>query len=235
MATREQVIKLMSDYIKETSKNVLVNGGKSNCVVPIQHLNWRSGFSRGKWVCSEIAFNGNKYKFTDKEISNREFCRMVEQALSMSKVSGKVFSDESYGGDYQFERLEIYAKPCNEFNSLNKLLVKLGAKPLDLLSVFYVRICGKRSSWGDSGSYNYLAYDSKTCSSIIDYIKKNKIRGGKIAFKVEGYMSHGDDTDYRIAMYQESEWYGCRGNYLALSLLNSKLEVKKNKEFYWRR
>lgn len=231
MATREQVIKLMSDYIKETAKNVLVNGGKSNCVVPIEHMNWYSGFNRGKWVRSEIAFNCKKYEFEDKEITDREFCKMVEQALEMSKVSGKVFAETSYSGNYQFQRLEIYQKPCKEFIALNKFFEKLGCKPLELLEVFHVGTCGKRSSWGERGARTYLAFDPQGCTNLKEFIKKNKIRGGKVRVKLSDFESHGDETDYNIAIYQESEWYGSIGKKIELLFINSKGEPKKVKEF----
>lgn len=223
--TKEQVTKLITKFIKEQAKNM---GDKTNMKLDINISNWLGGMGRDKkWIYSEIRFNGNSYIFKDKEITDAHFILMLNIALRESGVKGNVFYD-TYGDGYWekkqdiFKRLEIFAKPCKEFKELNKVLEKNGTKGIDDLDVFSVRICGKRSSYSDSGEYYYLCHQPKMCLSIIDYIKKNKGRFGVVKTCVRDYLSHGDETDYKIAQYQESEWYGKRGNNLFITITDGK-------------
>lgn len=223
--TREQVIKLIAKFIKEQAKSM---GDKTNMELDIEHHNWVCGMGcNKKWSSSEITFGGKSYIFKDKEITEEDFIGMLHKALQESGVKGKVFFD-TYGDGYWnkkqniFRRLEIFAKPCKEFNQLNKYLSKCGVKEIDDYDVFSVRVCGKRSSYSDSGRYYYLCHNPKMCLSIIDYIKSNKGRNGIISIKVEQYLDHGYEEEYRIAQYQESEWYGKRGNNLTITINGGK-------------
>jgi uncharacterized protein CbrC (UPF0167 family) len=223
--TKDKLVEAIAKFIKELSKKM---GDKTNMEVDIDHSNWMCGMGANKkWSYTEIRFGGNSYIFKDKEITEEQFVYLLNKALDKSGIKGKVFYD-TYGDGYWcdkqtiFRRLEIFNKPCKEFKELNKTIKKCGAKEIGEFDVFSVGICGKRSSHGDYGKYYYLCYQPNMCLSIIDYIKSNKGRNGIVKVEVRDYLDHGDDCDYRIAQYQESEWYGKRGNNLILSIKKGK-------------
>lgn len=220
--TREQVTKLIVKLIKECAKNM---GNSTNIEVGIGHSNWING--NKKWAYSEIRFGGCSYIFKDKEITEYDFIRLLENALKESGVKGKVFYDVCGDGIWTskqaiFRRLEIFAKPCKEFRELNKVLVKNGSKEIGEFDVYSVRVCGKRSIYNDSGKYSYLCHDSVKCQSVIDFIKDNKGRNGVVKTSVVDYLDKGDEEDYRIAQYQESEWYGRAGANLKVNIIGGK-------------
>jgi hypothetical protein len=217
--TKEGLITSMVAFIKDWSMRI---GERTNLNLPIEYSNWMCGMGlHKKWSHTEITLDDKSYIFKDKEITEEDFIHLLNKALEKSGVNGKVFYDVCGDGywcekQYIFRRLEIFAKPCKEFNELNKLFKKYASKTLGDLDVFSVEICGKRSSYSDCGEYHYLCHNAKKCLSIIEYIKANKGRNGVVSFSVNDYLDHGDETDYKIAQYQESEWYGKRGNNLTI-------------------
>jgi hypothetical protein len=80
--------------------------------------------------------------------------------------------------------------------------------------IYGVHICGKRSSYSDSGDYRYLCYNKENCKNIVDLITAVCDDKDTLHFKVEEFLDHGDEGDYRAAQYHESEWYGSRGQNL---------------------
>lgn len=219
--TRKQVTDLIAKFIKESYKNM---GTATNKNLDIEFGNWSSGFGRdSKWAYTRIEFGGNAYKFTDKEINDAEFVRILIDAVAIAGVRAKVLS-QTYGDGYwtpkeiRFERVEMYAAPCKEFVKLTKMLEKYANFTLHETDIFEVSVCGKRSSWSDSGRFYYLCYYPNKCNAIIDYIRKNRGSKDTVVAKVEEYFSHGDEGDYKCAMYHESEWYGCRGNKLSIAI-----------------
>lgn len=224
-AKREELVNLLSSYIKSQQKLL---GDKTNDQLNVSISNWVCGMGQDKkWSRTEIRIGDNQYIFKDREIGEETFIHLLNKALQASGVKGKVFYDE-YGDGFwtpkttRFNRLEIFNKPCKEFDSLNKTLSKYGSKKIDDLDVFSVRVCGKRQSHSDCGNYYYLCHCPKICLSIIDYIKTNKGRFGVVKTRVDEYLDHGDEEDYRIAQYQESEWYGKRGNAITISIKGGK-------------
>lgn len=180
------------------------------------------------------------YTFTDKEITHKQFIDILNLALAKARVRGRVVYKEwedctgyRYTTQYYFKRVELFSKPCKEFNSLYNYVEKYGKFTIGDLDVYQVNICGKRSSYSDSGRYYYLCYDAKMCKAILDAIRKFK--GSKDILKVstKEYVDHGDEGDYRCAQYQESEWYGHRGNKLCVEVTTPTGKLKLNKEFYW--
>ena len=236
--TREQLVSLMAKFIKEQSKSM---GDKTNVELPISISSWVCGMGRDKkWTHTDITigdyYNKTIYTFTDKEITDERFVRMLNKALEESKVRGKVYAD-TYGDGYWtpeqtiFRRIEIYAAPCKEFNTLAKLIQKYANKTIGGTDIFHVRVCGKRSSWSDSSAYRYLCYDAKKCQTIIDTIRAKKTSKDGLKVEIEEYFSHGDEGDYRCAMYQESEWYGCRGAKLHFTIKTPTGKVKADYKF----
>lgn len=216
--TREEVTALIAKYIKECFKAMTC----TNKTLHLEVHNWCSGFGRNsKWSFSEIEVGSDSYVFRDKEIDDARFISMINDAIAISGVRAKVFS-QTYGDGYwvpketRFERVEIYAKPCKEFITLAKMIEKYANFSLHETDVFGVSVCGKRSSWSDVGRYNYLCYEPNVCNAIMEYIRANRKGKDTLVVSVEEYFSHGDETDYKCAMYQESEWYGCRGNKLSV-------------------
>jgi hypothetical protein len=232
--TREQVTNLIAKHIKECFKAM---GSRTNMNLDIDLSNWSSGFGRNsKWSNSEIRFGGNSYIFKDKEITDAAFIRMLNDAVALSNVRCKVYS-QTYGDGYwtpqevRFERLEIYAKPCKEFITLYKMLEKYANRTLGETEVFFARVCGKRSSWSESGTRQYLCYDAKQCQNIIDTIRKHRTSKDSFGFEVEECFSHGDDYDYEIAQYQESEWYGSNQTKLHITIKTPSGKVKADYKF----
>ena len=232
--SKERLVKLIADHIKKSFKQM---GNKTNCKLDIELSNWSSGFGRNsKWAYSEIKFGGNSYTYDDKEIDDAAFIRMLNDAVALSNVRCKVYS-QTYGDGFwtpqevRFERVEIYAKPCKEFTSLYKLLEKYANKSLGETEVFFARVCGKRSSWSESGTRSYLCYDAKQCQNIIDTIRKHRTSKDTLRFDVEECFSHGDDYDYEIAQYQESEWYGSNQAKLHITIKTPNGKVKADYKF----
>jgi flavodoxin len=218
--TRQEVTGLMADYIKLSFKHLKA----TNANLGIELHNWCSGFGKNsKWSYSEVVVGDNSYIFKDRQINDNELIRMLNDAIAMSNVRCKVFS-ETYGDGYwtpketRFKRVEMYAAPCKEFVKLAKMIEKYANYSLHETDIFNVRVCGKRSAWSDSGHYDYLCYNAEKCNAIISYIRENRKGKDTMMVGVEEYFSHGDEMDYKCAMYQESEWYGCRGNNLSIKV-----------------
>ena len=90
--TREQLIILMAKYIKECSKEL--SDTRSNVQVSMIHRNWMTCGKERKWTYTEINFNGNKYHFYDKAITDKDFLVIVNTALRESKCKGRVKTKE---------------------------------------------------------------------------------------------------------------------------------------------
>lgn len=232
--TREQVTKLIAAYIKESFKKM---GTRTNQNLDVELHNWCSGFGRNsKWSYSDIEVGNDHYIFKDKEIDDAEFIRILNDAIAISKVRGKVFYD-TYGDGYwtpketRFKRVEIYAKPCKEFISLAKMIEKYAKFTIGETDVFDVRVLGKRSSWSDCGHYDYLCYNDKKCQAIADYIRKSRTSKDTLSVEIAAYSSHGDDMDYKCAQYHESEWYGYRGARLNVKVTTPSGKIKAKN--YW--
>ena len=249
VTTREKLIDIIAKAMREESKSM---GDKTNVKFPIKYENWLCGMGANKkWSNTDITLFGmpNKiggypnqvtYTFTDKEITHKQLIDMLNAALAKAKVRGRVVYKEweewngyHHATQYYFRRVELFSKPCKEFKSLYNYVEKYGNFTIGDLDVYQVGVCGKRSSYSDSGEYYYLCYDAKECKKILDTLRKFK--GSKDILKVstKEYVDHGDEGDYRCAQYQESEWYGHRGNKLCVEVTTPTGKLKLNKEFYW--
>lgn len=237
--TREQLTSILAKFIKDCQKGM---GDKTNIELPIDIENWNCGMGRNsKWSHTDIIVgsypNKTTYTFTDREITNEQFVRMLKDAIAKSNVRAKVVYDECGDGYWCdkvtiFRRVEVFAKPCKEFDSLRNYVDKYGRYTIGDTDIYNVNICGKRDSYSDTGRYRYLCYDAKTCKVILDTLRK--FRGSKDTLKVTDvpYTNRGDETDYRIAQYQESEWYGYRGTGLSFKITSPSGKVKLDKQFY---
>lgn len=228
---RKQLTPIIVGYIRECA---LKMGKDTNMKLHIAHHEWGARL-KGRWVwsSSEIEVGGNSYKISDKEVNDAFFLAVVEDALKESGVKGKISTVPSMGSGYyhqeeRFDRLEIFAPPCKEFNRLNEVLKKHCCRPIPDTDVYHVGVCGKRSAWSDSGSFRYLCYNPANCQRITDLIEAVCDEHDKVRLSVEEFFDHGDDTDYRIAQYQESEWYGSRGQNMRLVIKGSEGKEKLN-------
>lgn len=228
--TREKLVSLIAKYIKECSKKLTTD---VNCVeVSVEHSNYNNGAKQ--WAYSEIYFDHTSYKFYEKEITDSMFLRIMKDALEQSKCKGKVRVNEwtDFSGYYPtkkeyFDGLTLFGKSCKEFATMNRLLKKYTNKEVGELQVYYASVCGKRSSWdADMSDAEYLDFSSKRCQKIIDFIRKTKSTNDKLTFTIKENLSHGDETDYRIAQYQESEWYGSFTNNITLEVTTPKGKSK---------
>ncbi len=231
--SRKDLSNAIVKFIKDESKK-MNERGKSMEELRIFYSNWVNGAR--KWSRSVITLGGDKYEFTDKEITEIEFINLLKDALKASGVDGKVFYDEVKNW-YNvveciiFKKLEIYGEPCKEFKELAKYLSKYATKKLGKNDIYCVRVCGKRSSWNDSGRVKYLCYDAEKCKAILDTIKQKKSARDLLTFNVDEFFSHGDEVDYNYAMYAESEWYGSRGTKLHVIVRTPKGKAKLDYEF----
>lgn len=236
--TREHLTLLLAKFIKDSQKNM---GDKTNIELPISISSWVCGMGRDKkWSHTDITigdyYDKTIYTFTDREITDEQFVYMLNDALSKSNVMGKVYAD-TYGDGYWtkkqtiFRRIEIYAKPCKEFQLLSDYIKKYAGKTIGSTDIFHVRVCGKRSSWSDSSAYRYLCYDVEKCKTIIDTMRAKKTSKDGLKVEIEEYFSHGDEEDYRCAMHMESEWYGCRGARLHFTIKTPTGRVKADYKF----
>lgn len=240
METRKQlenkVQKMLVSAIKGATKNINSDAfNYSN--VDVELNQWSSGFGRNsKWCRTEVNICGDKVEFTDKELTDNDMIYLAKTALEQSKCKGEVLYDVCGDGhwmpkEYRFNGIRVYGTPCKEFVALNKMLKKYGSKTIEEHNIFRVNVCGKRSSWSDTGHRYFLCYAPQICANIMDYIRHNKLRGWKVSINTQDFFSHGDETDYKIAQYQESEWYGQRGTKLIVNINNSKGEQKLSKIF----
>lgn len=237
--TREHLTLLLAKFIKDCQKGM---GDKTNIDLPIDIENWNCGTGRyAKWSHTNIIVgsypNKTTYKFTDREITNEQFVSMLKDAIAKSNVRARVVYDECGDGYWSnkvviFRRVEVFAKPCKEFQLLADYVKKYANFTIKDDDVYYVRVCGKRSTYDDSGRYNYLCYDARTCNEILSSIKAKRTSKDKLNVSIKNYLNHGDEMDYRCAMHQESEWYGHRGQMLFVEVTTPKGKVKMTKEFY---
>lgn len=256
--TKEELTNIIVKYLREKSKNM---GDKTNIVLPIEYSNWTSGWGRdSKWSHTDISLGGVRqkmtrligtpnpikidgyesvtktYTFTDRELTQHQFINILSAAIAIANVRGKVNYDECGDGywcpkTYRFKNVELFAKPCKEFVSLYRLLEKCANKSLGETEVFFARVCGKRSSWSESGKRSYLCYDAKQCQEIIDAIRKHRTSKDVLTFAIEECFSHGDEYDYEIAQYQESEWYGSNQAKLHITIKTPSGKVKADYKF----
>ena len=232
--TREKLTTLLTAYLKECSRQM---GTRTNRELNIEFGNYGSGRNKDwKWSYTIIEFGDTTCMVRDKAIEDVEFAAILRNAVAKAKVRANVYT-ETYGDGYwvkqetRYKGIEIFAKPCKEFVSLVKLVEKYANYTIGDTDVFDVSVCGKRSSWSDSRDKTYLCYNADKCQAIIDYIRKNRTSKDTLTIEVAPYSSHGDDGDYKCAMYQESEWYGYRGARLNVRVTTPSGRVKANN--YW--
>lgn len=223
--TREKLIILLAKYIKECSKKL--NEKTSSINVPIGHDSWYSGRGNDRvFHYTKIYFGDNNYKFYDKEINDKDFVVIVKTAFKESKCKGKVNVEEwdMYEGwrrihNVRFDSLVLLGKPCKEFNTLSRMLKKYTNKELGETDVNSSSVCGKRSSWSaDENSTDFLCYQPKKCQRAINFIREKRSSKDKLYFEIKNELEHDDEYEYKIAQYQESEWYATEYNYLELKV-----------------
>ena len=235
--TKEKLIILLAKYIKECSKKL--NEKTSSINVPIVHDSWYSGRGNDRtFLYTNIYFGDKNYKFYDKEITDRDFLVIVQTALKESKCNGKVKTKEweedifhgrwySHIKHIKFDGLTLFGKPCKEFVTLSRMLKKYTNKELGETDVNSSSVCGKRSSWSaDENSTGFLCYQPKKCQRAIDFIREKRTSKDKLYFEVKNILEHEDEYEYKIAQYQESEWYATEYNYLELRVTTPKGKTK---------
>ena len=234
--TREQLIILMAKYIKECSKKL--SDTRSNVQVSMIHRNWMTCGKERKWAHTEINFNGNKYHFYDKAITDKDFLVIVNTALRESKCKGRVktkeWEEQNPNGWWlspikhiEFDGLILLGKPCKEFVTLNRLLKKYTNKELKETEINTSSVCGKRNTWSvDSNTTGYLCYNPVKCEKAIEFIRTKRTSKDTLFFEVQYELYRGDEEDYMKAQYQESEWYGREYNYLSLKVTTPKGKEK---------
>ena len=228
------LVGILTKYIKKFQKDMK---GKSE-IADIEFSNWTNG--KGDPSFCRIRIGDEHFEFKGN-IRGDVFVYYVKKALEASKVLGIVNTFKTIGSTSRwnteyidvFDSLIVMAKPCKEFTELNKKIYRYAGKTLNDDEVFKVNVCGKRSSYSDSGNYKYLCHDEKVCQFIIDSIKKyRKSANDIISINLKDWFDKGDEGDYRCAQYHESEWYGSRGKSLSIDFKTKSGRLKYQLEAY---
>ena len=224
-ATKEMAKGLIQSYVS----NVKV---KPNTYekLPLDLGNWYSG--KG-WCASRIKMADEVIEVNDAMITDKEFINWIETAIKVHYDIDYTFQKRDYWSgtpeQYQFKSVRVFGAPCKEYNTLIAYIErKIGRKLREVQAnpIWKNRVCGKRSSWSESGKRIYLMYDPKSCAFILDILKKGCKRGGKLSVQLKGFFSHGDECDYKCAQYQESEWYGGIAEGMVLTMTNAKVKLR---------
>lgn len=109
--------------------------------------------------------------------------------------------------------IKYLAKPCKEFDSLNKYLVNtLKCKPLQLTTVSSEGVSGKRSRIFDRFGLRCLAYEANLCKYYKQQLQTAKKPTWNASIEFKNELDDGDRYNGR-GEDMESEWDGKEINY----------------------
>ena len=164
-----------------------------------------------------ISVNGNKVAglgegdvmFIGKELVKKLNAQKSVKGWDSLSVSEKdIFL--SYGNftpDFSFPcEVRSLAKPCKEFDKLNKLLSKHYGKGISQTDLFQVSLFGKRATYDESGVKKYVCFYPEACNKFIESAKKAFKKGNGKSFEVVVT----DDIDTTISSRLGTECYGER-------------------------
>lgn len=216
----DKLVTTLAKYIKEVAKSLTETEPCKEVYIKIN--NWYGGSGKNAtWKYDEICFDRQSYKFYDKH----DFISAIEKALTASKVKGKVITKEnlimngfSYSKEKVFERLMVFGKPCKEYKLLQNYLKKYASFNLGEYEVYNVPICGKRTTWSESGDYRYLDFDKRACQKAIDELRGSRRSNDDVVCERRNRILYEDEHYSKIAMGMETEWYGTYVNYLKVNI-----------------
>ena len=124
----------------------------------------------------------------------------------------------------------IYSKPCKEFVSLQKYLLKYAGYKLTEIDIMAEYISGKRSLY-DVDDVTLLHTNPTKCKQIIDWCKTNKHYGNTLKVIPTDHIYYGD----RFNSYGEDlecEWSGYRSHGIQIEVFTASGRKTKSTEFY---
>lgn len=197
---QKDIEKTLIKELKDTLKSL----NKEDCekFLPLNVREWVN--MRQDWVNTEIRINHTWYNVTDEKASEIYIISITERLckeLSTKKITLIPFDDGHHLRGVYFLVL------CKEFGQLQKYLQNKANLLIEPKDLYQVSVCGKRHSWSE-GHRHYIANNEKECSSILKRLKEVVGRNRLTAQVVTSNVEYENEEDYRIAQYQESEWYG---------------------------
>lgn len=184
-------------------KNLIKDKEKSEKFCGVNVREWYSGGE--KWARTEVRIYHEWYAIEDEILSERAICTIVEK-VSKKLSTNKVVLVPQISKGIIVKGISILT-PCKEFNKLQKYLKEKANLIIEPKDMYYVSVCGKRSSWSES-MRKYIANQEKSCQGILKQLKDVVGRNRLTAQVVRSNVEYENEEDYRIAQYQESEWYG---------------------------
>ena len=119
--------------------------------------------------------------------------------------------------------LLLLNKPCKEFTTLQKYLMRHAQFTLHEADLYSVSVTGKRgTNYRESEQRQYYAHDPEKCKNILAWLGKNRKSGDTITAVVEE-VRYCSDEDY--SREYETESYGTFYRFLHIRLTD-----KKNRE-----
>jgi hypothetical protein len=180
----------------------------------------------------------NDYNFNSYEISTltNEIVNLLEKLRATKGWGSLVWEfDElnfssGWSSDYRkvVSSISLLATPCKEFNSLVKYMAKYCGKKLAMTDIYSVAIGGKRGRvYGEEGCRYYLAHRPKTCSALLEELRK--ARGSKdiVTTSACKQIDDIDAWDLEVSIRNEVEFSGCRYNICEVTIKTPSGKVKK--------
>ena len=185
-------------------------------------------FSVGQF---ELALNEAQFRSLAKEV--------LLQLAELRKTRGwsnltweceEVNFSHSWYSDYQsiIKSVTLFAEPCKEYLNLARYMFKYCGKKLAITDLYSVGIGGKRGRvYGEEGCRYYLAYRPKTCSALLEELRK--ARGSKdiVTTSALKQVDEIDEWDLECSIRNEVEFSGCRHQLCEVTIKTPSGKVKK--------
>jgi hypothetical protein len=234
--TTNEIIKLASEFV--TKVKAELHRQKANKNKNAYVVNFQSYLNMDRECSFECDILENNHRFSAYEISTltTEMVNLLEKLRSTRGWSGLVWEfDElnfsrGWSSDYRkvIRSISLLATPCKEFNSLANYMEKYCGKKLAMTDIYSVAIGGKRGRvYGEEGCRYYLAHRPKTCSALLEELRK--VRGSKDIVTTSAFKQV-DDIDaweLEVSIRNEVEFSGCRYNICEVTIKTPSGKVKK--------
>jgi hypothetical protein len=235
--TTNEIKKLASEFVSKVKAEL--NRQKTNKNKNAYVVNFQSYLNMNRECGFECDVLENNHCFSSYEISTlvNEMVNLLEKLRATRGWSGLVwefdelnFSNSWYSKDYRkvISSISLLATPCKEFNSLVNYMDKYCGKKLAMTDIYSVAIGGKRGRvYGEEGSRYYLAHRPKTCSALLEELRK--ARGSKdiVTTSACKQVDDIDAWDLEVSIRNEVEFSGCRYNICEVTIKTPSGKVKK--------
>lgn len=235
--TTNEIKKLANEFVNKVK--VELNRQKTNTNRNAYVVNFQSYLNMDRECSFECDVMENNHRFNSYEIGTlvNEMVNLLEKLRSTRGWGSLVwefdelnFSKSWYSNDYRkvISSISLLATPCKEFNSLVSYMEKYCGKKLAMTDIYSVAIGGKRGRvYGEEGYRHYLAHRPKTCSALLEELRK--ARGSKDIVTTSAFKQV-DDVDaweLEVSIRNEVEFSGCRYNICEVTIKTPSGKVKK--------